>query len=153
MIRPLGRVVPAPVLRFADKHPSAVAVQRVDVTDWLAQLADDAIATLSVTAYPDTLTISADTIADSPDLHWLAAGGTDGTDHIVLVAFTATSGRADVQVWQCLVRNPTTDLAITEGITLDSQFRAFLATLPTSPDGLAVGAPWNNGGTVSLVTA
>jgi len=152
MLRPLGRVAPAPVLRFDDKNPAAVALQRHDVSDWLALVASDAVATVSVTAYPDTLTISG-AVAEGDYVRWFAAAGTDGTDHLVIVAWTATSGRSEVLVYRCLVTDPASDVAVDASLGFADQFRAFVAALPGSPAGLSAGELWNNGGTIAIVTA
>jgi len=100
MLRPLGRVLPAPVQRFDDKHPDAIVRQSIDLTDWLAEVDADTIDSVDVTS--DGVNIS-DVSFTGATVEWLAAAGTNETDAEITIVTTAASNRIDVQTWNCWV--------------------------------------------------
>ena len=100
MLRPLGRVLPATVQRFADKHPDSIVQQELDLTDWLAEVDGDTIDSADVTS--DGVNIS-DIAIDGALVTWLAAAGTNETDVDITIVTTAASNRIDVQTWKCWV--------------------------------------------------
>lgn len=155
MLRALGRVTPAPVRRFDDKPPAAVALQTLDISDWLAAMSGDAFNAATVTCYPSGLTFGA--VSQSAGvLSWLASGGAAATDYLVFVSYTSTSGRAGYEIWTCLVPDPFDAAAgsiaapVVDLTTFTAQMQAFLATLPSSSVGLSSGSLWNNGGILAI---
>lgn len=148
-LRPLGRVAPAVVQRFADKYPAEIVRQTLDISDWLAEQTADSFASASAAAYPTGATISAVAQA-SGVLSWTFASGTAGNDYLVVITYTAASGRVGMQLWQCLVNDPTGTIASPSTTSVAALFAAYLATLPTSYVGLSAGQGWNNGGVFSI---
>lgn len=150
MLRPLGRVMAAPVRRFNDRHPSAVTLQSIDCAAWLDLYTADALASASVQGFPSGLSFSAPTTTDEA-VEWMVSGGSSGTDYGIVVAWTANSGRAEVQVWQSYCIDELASEPEPSELTFAEQMALYLGTLPTSPSGLSTGQLWNNGGTFAIV--
>lgn len=175
LLRPLGRVTPAPVLRFDDKPARAVRLQTLDVSDWLAAQAGDAFLSAQASAYPASLTLG-DVSQAAGLLSWLASEGVPETDYQITITYTSNFGRVDQQTWRCFVPAAPDLVDGGDGITtyqelLEIDFLALggsgsdtatywnnggvLAVLdgilPDSPTGLPDGAVWSNGSLVQIV--
>lgn len=101
MLRPLGRVVPAPVQRFDDKHPDSNVGCSLDWSDWVDADAGDTLATVDVTSSDLTISDVASTAAGA--ITFQAAGGTAGADAEIAITAISANGRVEVQVWNLYV--------------------------------------------------
>lgn len=151
MLRPLGRVAPAIVRRFNDRNPSSVTRQAIDATEWVDEVSGEAISSASVQGFPSGLSFTTPTYANSV-VEWKVSGGSSGTDYGIVVAWTGSSGRAEVQVWQSYCIDDLAAEPEPSELTFAEQMALYLGTLPTSPSGLTTGQLWNNGGTFAIVT-
>lgn len=177
LLRPLGRVTPAPVLRFADKPARAVRRQTLDVSDWLAEVAGDAFLSAQAAAWPASLTLGDVSQADGL-LSWRASAGVPETDYQITITYTSATGRVDQQTWRCYVPAAPDLIDGGDGVVTYQELLSidFLALgssgadtatywnngnllavlggiLPGSPIGLPDGAVWSNGGLVQIVGA
>lgn len=143
--------------RAALAWPTKDPNETLDYSLYVAQSdmdAVDALASVSVVTFPTDLTASNGSVnaATCTATVWLSGGTALQTYALTWTVITA-SGRQIIATGGLLVSSAVSGSTGATPVYTPASLAAAIAVLPTSPAGLAVGAIWNDGGTIKQVQA
>lgn len=133
------------------KDPSAVLDYSIDIQQ-TERDTTDTLANISTAVTPSGLTVAATSITGNTATLWLS-GGTALVSYAVTATLTMASGRVLMAVAGITVTTAVAGASGSAPVYTSASLAAAIAALPTDPTGLAVGAVWNDAGTVKVVQA